>query len=242
MIRAIPNLLTLLNLLCGCIAVVLVFNGAYTNASIMIMVAAVLDFADGTAARLLDARSELGKQLDSLADVVSFGVAPAAILYAMMANAAWLSIGNDLNILALPAFLITLFSALRLAIFNIDSRQTDSFRGLPTPANALFIATIPFIHIHAHTGGNLNTMLSLWLGEYTVLLILVLVLCYLLVSNIPLMGLKMKTLKWKPNRFKFIFLTLALAFTVWLGFAASPFILMLFIALSLAEHHAAKLA
>jgi len=240
MIRAIPNLLTLLNLFCGCIAIVLIFNGSYINASIMLMVAAILDFSDGTVARLLGARSELGKQLDSLADVVSFGVAPAAILYVMMENTAWQSVGNTINILALPAFLIALFSALRLAIFNTDARQTDSFRGLPTPANGLFIATIPFVQVHAGGSGELYAALNLALGEYIVLLILVLVLSYLLVSNIPMMALKIKTLNWRPNRFKYIFLALSLLLLVLLGFAASPFILLIYIAMSLAEHYAIK--
>lgn len=237
MIRAIPNLLTLLNLFCGCVAIAMVFNGAYTQASILVFIAALFDFLDGTAARLLDARSELGKQLDSLADVVSFGVAPAAILYVMMANAAWQTAGSIINIPALPAFLVALFSAVRLAIFNIDTRQASSFRGLPTPANALFIATIPFIHVHAHNGSWWQAALSSALSEYVVLLVLVLLLCYLLVSPLPLMGLKLKSLNWSTNRFKYILLILSVAVLAFAGFAASPVILVLYIALSLAEYY-----
>jgi CDP-diacylglycerol---serine O-phosphatidyltransferase len=240
MTKAIPNILTLLNLFCGCISIVLVFNGAYTHASWLIIIAAVFDFLDGTAARLLNARSEIGKQLDSLADVVSFGVAPASIIYALMVNAMGYSAGGYLQIAALPAFFIVLFSALRLAKFNIDDSQTHSFRGLPTPANALFICALPFIHLHAVTKNGLHALLSYWFDSYYVLLGLTLLLSILLVSNLPLMGLKLKTLNWKANQYKYIFLILSLIMAILAGFAAAPFVLLLYIFLSAAEHQQKK--
>jgi CDP-diacylglycerol---serine O-phosphatidyltransferase len=240
MIKAIPNIFTLLNLFCGCISIVLVFNGAYTYASWLIIIAAVFDFLDGTAARLLNARSELGKQLDSLADIVSFGVAPACIMYALMVNTMGYAVGGYLNLNALPAFFIALFSALRLAKFNIDDSQTDSFRGLPTPANALFISALPFIHLHAVSKGGLHAMLSDLFNNYYILLGLALVLSLLLVSNLPLMGLKLKSMSWKENQYKYIFLILSLIMAILAGFSAAPFILLLYIFLSVAENYHVK--
>ncbi|MDR1698827.1 MAG: CDP-diacylglycerol--serine O-phosphatidyltransferase, partial [Prevotellaceae bacterium] len=131
-IKQIPNTITCLNLLAGCMACVVAFYGEYGLAAYVIALAAVFDFADGFAARFLNAYSPLGKELDSLADMVSFGLAPAIMLFSFLAQHDFL--------LALVAFLLTIFSALRLAKFNIDKRQTDSFIGLPTPANAFFWA------------------------------------------------------------------------------------------------------
>lgn len=240
MTKAIPNLLTLLNLFCGCVAIVLVFNGAYTHAAIMIYIAAVFDFLDGTAARLLDARSEIGKQLDSLSDVVSFGVAPACMMYALLANASVFGSHKFISLTAMPAFLIALFSALRLAKFNIDTSQTYSFRGLPTPANALFIGSLPFILLRTSFGNRLYEIMGQWLGNYYVLLGLSLLLCVLLVANIPLMGLKTKSVKWKDNQFKVIFLILTLVLILWLGFAASLLIMLAYFGLSALENYSTR--
>lgn len=238
--RSIPNILTLLNLLCGCIAIVLVFNGAYTQASWMIILASVLDFLDGTAARLLNVRSELGKQLDSLSDMVSFGVAPACIMYALLANASGHPVNVYIHFAALPAFFIVIFSALRLAKFNIDDTQSDSFRGLPTPPNALFIAAMPFIHLNSVTKGGFYALMSPLTGNYYVLLITTLVLSFLLVSRLPLMSLKFKSLNWKPNRYKYIFLLISLIMASLTGFSAAPFVLLLYILLSAAEYQHKK--
>ncbi|MBE0661849.1 MAG: CDP-diacylglycerol--serine O-phosphatidyltransferase [Bacteroidales bacterium] len=240
MVKSIPNILTLLNLFSGCIAIVLVFNGAYTHASWLIVIAAVFDFLDGTAARLLNARSELGKQLDSLADMVSFGVAPASIMYALMVNTMGYAVGGYVNLNAVPAFFIALFSALRLAKFNIDASQTYSFRGLPTPANALFISALPFIHLHAISKGSFHAMLGSWFDSYYVLLGLTLLLSFLLVSNLPLMGLKLKSVSWKENHYKYIFLILSVIMGILVGFSAAPFILLLYIFLSVAEYYHMK--
>lgn len=240
MIKAIPNLLTLMNLFCGCIAIVLVFNGAYTYASWLIILASVFDFLDGTVARLLNAHSEIGKQLDSLADIVSFGVAPASIMYALMVNTMGYAVGGYLVWSALPAFFIALFSALRLAKFNIDDSQTLSFRGLPTPANALFISALPFIHLHAVSKGGLHAMISGLFNNYYILIGLALALSFLLVSNLPLMSLKIKSFNWKENQYKYIFLILSLIMGILTGFAAAPFVLLLYIFLSAAAHQQKK--
>ncbi len=240
MLKNIPNILTLLNLFCGCIAIVLVFGGAYTHASVLIMIAAVFDFLDGTAARLLNARSELGKQLDSLADVVSFGVAPSCIMYALLVNVSGYPVSSYIHLNAVPAFFIALFSAIRLAKFNIDDTQSDSFRGLPTPANALFICALPFIQLHSQTKGGFHDLVGLWFDNYYVLLVLSLLLCFLLVSSLPLMGLKMKTLKWKENAYKYSFLILVLIMVILAGFSAAPFVLVFYIFISAAEHRHKK--
>jgi CDP-diacylglycerol---serine O-phosphatidyltransferase len=240
MIRSIPNIFTLLNLFSGCIAIVLVFNGAYTHASWLIVVAAVFDFLDGTAARLLNARSALGEQLDSLADMVSFGVAPASIMYALLVNTMGYAVGGYVNLNAVPAYFIALFSALRLAKFNIDDTQTHSFRGLPTPANALFISALPFIHLQAVSKGGFHAMLGSWFDNYYVLLGLTLLLSLLLVSNLPLMGLKLKSMSWKENQYKYIFLILTGIMGAMAGFSAAPFVLLLYILLSVAEYYHVK--
>jgi CDP-diacylglycerol--serine O-phosphatidyltransferase len=239
-VKNIPNILTLLNLFSGCIAIVLVFSGAYTIASWMIILAAGFDFLDGTAARLLNARSELGKQLDSLADVVSFGVAPASMMYALLANASGQPVSVYIHIAALPAFFIAIFSALRLAKFNIDDTQSDSFRGLPTPANALFICALPYIQLYAHTKGGFHELIGAWFENYYVLMGLSLLLCFMLVSNLPLMGLKFKSFKWKPNQYKYIFLIVSLVMLLLAGFSSAPFILLLYLFLSAAEYYYVK--
>ncbi len=184
----LPNFITCLNLFSGCIAVYLAFNHNYQGAFIAMLVAAVFDFFDGFAARLLHAYSPMGKELDSLADVVSFGVAPGFIVFSLLTEA-------QLNEwIPFVAFLIPIFSALRLAKFNIDERQTSSFIGMPTPANAIFWGGMAF---------SFSTFLvaNVWL-----LIVLTLLFSYLLVAEIPMFALKVKNLKWKDNQDQYIFL------------------------------------
>ena len=147
--KNIPNFITALNILCGSFSVVLAFEGYILWAAILIGIASIFDFMDGMAARMLNAYSELGKQLDSLADLISFGFAPSIILFVLMKKSLAIdSISfnqySEIAFLAIP-FLIVVFSAIRLAKFNVDTRQTSSFIGLPTPANALLIASFPLI-------------------------------------------------------------------------------------------------
>ncbi len=238
LIKNIPNTLTLLNLLFGCLAVFMAFKGAYTHAAWLIMIAVVFDFLDGTAARLLRAYSDLGKQLDSLADVVSFGLAPAAIMYSMLAETMLIPSSQKLFFepAALPAFLIALCSALRLAKFNIDPLQTDSFRGLSTPANALFIVSLPLIRLQGAEGQGMVALFGNWLGSFYVLIGLTLLLSMLLVSNIPLMGFKIKSLDLGIHKYKIVFLVLAIILILFLGFGASPFVLALYFVLSAFDH------
>ena len=186
--KHIPNFITCLNLFSGCIAAYLAFKGNYQGAFIAILLASVFDFLDGFAARLLKAYSPMGKELDSLADMVSFGLAPGAIVFSLLSE-------TGLNEwLPFLGFLIPVFSGLRLAKFNIDDRQTTSFIGLPVPANAIFWAGL----VYSFSPFLLDTV---WL-----LLILIIVFSYLLVSELPMFSLKFRNVSWADNQTQYIFL------------------------------------
>jgi CDP-diacylglycerol---serine O-phosphatidyltransferase len=193
--KHIPNAITCLNLFSGCIATVFAFQEAYLTAALFIALAAVFDFLDGFAARLLKAYSPIGKELDSLADVISFGLAPGAMAYSYISTLALLN--GSPEMLAWSGFLIPVFSALRLAKFNLDERQTSSFLGLPTPANALFWAF------------GISSSFSFFLDfNFDPILVVlgILVFCGLLVSEIPMFSLKFKNFQWKGNRLRYYFL------------------------------------
>ena len=186
--KHIPNFITCLNLFSGCIAADLAFKGNYEGAFVAIMFSAIFDFFDGFAARLLKAYSPMGKELDSLADMVSFGLAPGAIVFSLLTETginSWLPF---------VGFLIPVFSGLRLAKFNIDDRQTTSFIGLPVPANAIFWAGL----VYSFTPFLMNFV---WL-----FVILIGVFCYFLISEIPMFSLKFKNVAWKDNQTQYLFL------------------------------------
>lgn len=186
--KSIPNFITCLNLFSGCIAVYLGFSGVYDWAFFFILIAAIFDFFDGFAARLLKAYSDIGKELDSLADVISFGLAPGAIVFSVLSHSdVW-------SYMKYAAFLIPVFSALRLAKFNIDERQTSSFLGLPTPANAIF------------WGGIIYSYSDFFKFQPWILIALMLLFCALLVSEIPMFSLKVKGFSWKENKHQYIYL------------------------------------
>ena len=221
MIRNIPNTISCLNLFCGCLSIVFAFSGRLDIAAYYIIAAAVFDFLDGFAARVLKAYSELGKQLDSLADAVSFGVAPASIMYHLLLAAA--TTYSFAWLIAPLAYIIAVFSALRLAKFNIDSRQSDSFIGLPTPANAIFICSLAFI--------SLSDSLS-FITNIFFLLPATVVLSYLLVAEIPLFSLKFKSYDWKSNKIRYIFVVLSVLILLILHLAGLAFVILLYIVLS----------
>ncbi|MCF8370229.1 MAG: CDP-diacylglycerol--serine O-phosphatidyltransferase [Bacteroidales bacterium] len=228
----IPNTITSLNLFSGCLAIVMVFQGQLHLASMFIGIAAILDFFDGFAARLLKAYSEIGKQLDSLADMVSFGAAPAFILFSLMNDALQLDgfypAMSFINIilLSLP-FLVAIFSALRLALFNIDTRQTTSFIGLPTPANAILIASLPLL-LWLYDYSFLNNLLM----NIYFLIGLILLQSYLLVSPIPIFSLKFSSFKWGDNKVRFLFLGLSLILLIVLQAMAIPIIIFIYVLIS----------
>lgn len=223
----IPNLLTLSNLACGLLAIVSIFGSDYKLAAILMALSQIFDFFDGFAARLLKVHSELGKQLDSLADLVSFGVAPGFLVYKMF-QMSYLSGEPSPEFLAYLALLIPLFSALRLGKFNIDTRQADYFIGMPTPANALFWYALGLMGIYTDNETVQNIILHPFL--LTALTVLT---SFLLVAELPLMSLKVKSFKWSENKGR-VFLILGIVLLLVLfRFRALAFIIPLYLILSL---------
>ncbi len=232
--KHLPNAVTCLNLLCGCLALTNIFAGRLDVGAYFVAAAAVADFADGLLARALRVSSAIGKDLDSLADMVSFGVVPGAMLFGLLGQAAQLV--GDFSEGATPigfwfwlpyvGFLVTIFSALRLAKFNNDTRQTTSFIGLPTPACTLVVASLPLILSHDQFGLK-DIILNPWF-----LLGLTVLLSGLLVAELPLFALKFKNLSWGDNRRRFLFLLLAAGLLLGLRAAAVPLIVLLYVLLS----------
>jgi CDP-diacylglycerol---serine O-phosphatidyltransferase len=219
--RNVPNFITSLNLLFGSIAIVFVFKNQLADASWMILFAAIADFFDGMAARLLNVHSPIGKELDSLADVVSFGVAPGMILYQLIGTPPFNWIG----------LLIPVFAALRLAKFNIDTRQTFYFIGLPTPANALFIASFPLIIQHD------SYWQSIYLSDISFAVWffvgIAMVCSAIMVSPLKLFSLKMKDTSWGNNKTRYIFLVVSLILFLIFSYTSVPIIMLLYVIFSL---------
>jgi CDP-diacylglycerol---serine O-phosphatidyltransferase len=214
-----PNFLTCCNLLCGCLGIVFLLEDRGVAAAYFVWAACIFDFFDGFAARMLKVASPIGKELDSLADVVSFGLLPAMVMYKLIAA----STPSD----ALPylGFMIAVFSALRLAIFNVDETQRDSFKGLNTPANSLFITSLPLI----------RSQVGDWLYQPWVLIAITTVFSFLLVSRIEIFALKFKNFRWAENRIRFTFLILSVLLLATLQVLAIPLIIILYIVLSLGD-------
>lgn len=224
--KHIPNIVTCLNLFSGCIACVMAFEARYELALIFIILSAIFDFFDGMLARLLHAPSAIGKELDSLADDVSFGVAPALIVFSFLKEPALMYpdfLTGVRDYIPYLAFLIAVFSALRLAKFNVDERQTSSFVGLPTTANAPFWAAL-IVGGKDFLLGNVNV---LWI------LLLVVIFSLLLVAELPMFSLKFKNLSWKDNKISFIFLIVCAPLLVFLGISGFAAIIVWYIILSL---------
>lgn len=231
--RHIPNLITLLNLLCGCAALLSLFQGWYMAVAGWLAAAAVADFADGLVARALGVSSPEGKELDSLADLLSFGLVPGAILYALLVHGMAPDVATPLEggiyWWAFPGFILTAASALRLARFNLDERQTEGFIGLATPASTLLVLGLLMLYYHDTLGARQ------WLTQTTVLYPLVLVLSYLLLAEIPMFSFKFKHLGWEGNQLRFIFALLALAMlALWQTVALAP-IVVLYVLLNVAR-------
>ncbi len=225
--KHIPNAITCLNLFSGCLALYFAFHNQLVYTAYLVGIAAVFDFLDGMMARVLGAYSEIGKQLDSLADMVSFGVVPGTIMFMLIQKSSNSFLGLSVEVVAFFGFLITIFSALRLAKFNIDTRQTTSFIGLPTPACTIFVASLPLILEHGELI-HYDVILNLW-----VLITLTILLSYLLIAELPLFALKFTNLKWQDNSVRFIFLILSVILVALLKFAAIPLIIVVYILLSL---------
>ena len=218
--KHIPNTITCLNLISGCIATYYAFLGEYGMALLFIVIGAVFDFFDGMVARLLHVSSPIGKELDSLADDITFGFAPSAIIFSFLSP-----LTSHLSpLVPYAAFIMAAFSALRLAKFNLDERQTMGFIGLPTPANALF-------------WGALLVGSGDWLQSspylYYAVLAGMLVSCWLLVCEVPMFALKFKTWGWKGNEVKYIFLLTCIPLLIFLGVSGLAAIIAWYVILSI---------
>jgi len=215
--KNLPNAITCANLFSGCIGIVFAFKGHLETTAYFVILSGIFDFFDGMVARLLNVKSAIGKDLDSLADMVSFGFLPGVIIFHLLK-------ASDYSSEYLPylGFIITVFSAIRLAKFNNDSRQTEDFIGLNTPMNTLFICSLTFI---AHDYPQI-------ISSSILLIAITAITSFLLVSEIKIFSLKFSNLSWAKNKIKFIFLILSAILIAFLQFAAIPFVLVLYIALS----------
>lgn len=223
----IPNSITLLNLIFGCCALVSILYGQYILAFWLLVAAVAADYADGLVARLLGVSSEMGKELDSLADMVSFGVVPGAIYYSLLTIAFDVQDQPGLQWVGAIGFLVTAFSCLRLAKFNLDTRQTEGFIGLPTPSSTIFTVGVMLMY-------ELNTFgLSEFLVQPAFLIACVLGLSYMLVAEIPMFSLKFKTYTWKGNEIRFIFAGIAVLLLLFVQEAAFSTVILLYIIFSI---------
>jgi CDP-diacylglycerol---serine O-phosphatidyltransferase len=247
--KYIPNALTLLNLFCGSIAVIFVLNDDFVTASFFVFLGIFFDFFDGLAARKLNVQSELGLQLDSLADMVTCGLVPGLIMYKLLAlvvfdyptwehhttTSTMVWFGGKVILIPLIGLFITLASAYRLAKFNLDEDQQTYFKGLPTPANALFIISLPLIMEFQNNDYMNAIILNKWF-----LIIITLVSCYMLNSGIKLFALKFKNWNFKSNATRYIFIFLCALFIIVLQFAAIPIIILTYIAMSVLDNVTSK--
>ena len=246
--KHIPNLLTCINLVFGCYACIFALSGNYFGAMIAIMFAAGFDFADGFAARLLNAYSPIGKDLDSLADMVGFGVAPGMMLFDFLdriqKTVDW-NYPYSGTFLPIVAFIIPIFSALRLALFNNDNRQTSSFIGLPVPAHALFWASLIYVLSYSAGGSAISGMISQYISfklpcispQFMLLFVIFIAIgsSLLLVSNIPMLSMKNKSLTWKGNEARYILIILTTVFITCFGFFGITLTIVLYILINLFE-------
>lgn len=222
--KHLPNALTCANLACGLIGIVWAFRGELQITAFFIAVAAVFDFLDGFAARMLKVQSPMGKELDSIADMVTFGVLPGVVLHAMVLQV------DDAHSAQYLVFFISIMAALRLAQFNVDTRQSDRFIGLPTPAATLFVASLPFVWERFE--GLLNPT-----SEIFTLLGISIGIGLLQVAEIPLFALKFKHFRWKGNEVRFVFILLAIAGLTFFQALAVPLIVLLYVLLSFVENN-----
>nr|WP_315402704.1 CDP-alcohol phosphatidyltransferase family protein [uncultured Sphingobacterium sp.] len=216
--KHIPNTITCLNLFSGCIGVLMALKGDYMTTAYCVLASGIFDFFDGMVARLLHVKSNIGKELDSLADMVSFGFLPGAILYMLLSE-----VFIEQPLFAYLGFVVTVFSALRLAKFNLDERQTTDFIGLNTPMNTFYVLSLPFI-AEKYPDIILNPFFLLISTALT---------SFLLVSEIRLFSMKLSSLAWSENKYKFIFVILAVVLFAIFQFVALPIILLSYILLSL---------
>ncbi len=245
--KHIPNLITLLNLLSGTIAVYFAVKEQLVLAAFFVFLGIFFDFFDGFAARLLNVQGELGKQLDSLADVVTSGVVPGIVLFQLMQkslnNGRWNKGANLITdlitkdyftgnfFISIIGLFFTLAAAYRLAKFNIDDRQTSSFIGLPVPAATLVVLALPLILAYSNSEVANTLIENVWF-----LIGLTFLLCYFMNAEIPLFSLKFKDYSWNNNKIKFVFIALTALLSIVLKFIAIPVVIVLYVLLSIVEN------
>lgn len=230
--RHIPNFITSLNLASGFVSIVFIFNGDTVTAGWIILAAMIFDFLDGFASRLLKAYSDMGKELDSLADVVSFGVAPGLIIYSILSQnlpqgSEVITSLSSLLVIAVSAF-FPVCAALRLAKFNIDTTQSDSFRGVPTPAAALSVVTLVLSARYSDA-----SLINGFISSPAAIILFSLVISVLMVTRIPLLSLKFHDLKPRGNEGRFILIAVVVLLVALFGFGGLPWIIPAYIAVSL---------
>ncbi len=234
----IPNLLTCCNLLCGVLAIIHLFQNEFTIAFYLILIAGVFDFFDGFAARMLKVHSVIGKDLDSLADMVTFGIVPSLVMYLLIKIAVFSNSTENMLFIKYPILMyipliIAALSAVRLAKFNNDTRQMEYFIGLNTPSNTFLIASLPFIIQLQNNLTYPESVLSHIILNPINLCILSILSALLLVSEIPMLSLKFKTFGWQGNQFKWLLLSLSLVGLICFQLAVIPLIIILYIVLSI---------
>ncbi len=234
----LPNSLTLVNLFAGCMAVVFIFNYRLEWVPLCVLVSLVADFSDGFAARFTKTSTDIGKELDSLADMVSFGFVPGAILFEILfqlyeTDATTFSV-KRIFLYSSPAFVVTLFAALRLAKFNLDTRQSDGFIGLATPAATIFVIGILLFRIYPQPG------ITEWVISKPVLYAIAGILALLMVAELPMFSFKFKSFRWQGNQIRYLFIILSVVLLATLKFAAVSLIIILYIAVSAAQKFTAK--
>lgn len=231
--KHLPNAVTALNLFCGCIASLAFLQHENELGILFVIGGLIFDFLDGFVARALKVQSEIGKQLDSLADMITFGFVPGVIMYIALSKTSPSYISDSFELifsnLKYLGFSITVFSAIRLAKFNIDDRQTSSFVGLPTPANTILILTIPLVWIFSEEDSSATIVVQNQIS----LLCLTLISSYLLIAELSLLSLKFKNFSWKDNKEKYILL-ISSVFLLWkFSFLAGLFIILLYLIISI---------
>mgnify|MGYP002363633585 CR=1 FL=1 len=227
----IPNPITLLNLFCGCIALVFAFHSDFEKAFAFVSLGIFFDFFDGFFARLFKVSSPLGLQLDSLADMVTSGVVPGIVMYQMMINGS----GWSSPYIPFFGFIVTIGSCYRLANFNVDIRQTDSFIGLPTPANALFILSLPLVKKYSTT-----FIINEALTDHGILLFITLLSAYILNAEIPLFSLKIKKFNFVDNKIQIVFLGISVLMLIALKLLAVPLVIVCYVLLSVVNNKIKK--
>lgn len=243
--NAIPNSITIISLILSCSSIILTFSEQYVNAAILIIICTVCDFLDGFTARILKVNNPLGGQLDSLIDMVSFGVAPGLLMFKFIE---YLQFQNPVELLAnYPwliyfTFLIPILSAFRLAKFNIDTRQTTSFIGLAVPAHATFyiFAVIVYFNPQLPTIININPIIELLFSNPLSLLILTVLLSFMLIAEVPMFSLKVKNLRWSENQTPLSFLFILISLALLINITAFPIIILLYVIWSIIAKYTSR--